>query len=148
MTTRTLLSLVASLLAAACLADDAATRPPSARAQDESAALQGEWRQVEQWWAGRDPDRNPPEATMVIRGNLLRLRLGGGWDTPYRIELRQSPRGIDYYQGPGDHSACRALYAVEGDRLRLCLSLDGQWPAELKPVARACYVETYQRVKR
>ena len=105
-------------------------------AADDAKALQGEWRVV----AGEREGKKAPEKTVLAAlGKLIvegdEFTLSGKNERPAKYKIRldptKTPKAIDLTIQEGKHkgTTVAGIYALEKDRLRLCLPFAGPDPS-------------------
>jgi uncharacterized protein (TIGR03067 family) len=122
---RSLLILPAILCATTGLAADDKGEKPKA----DGELIQGTWRVVSAEAAGKAP-KIPDDLRLVITADTLSIQPGK--DDPirmrYKLDPTQRPKAMDttHEIDPGKPISQLAIYALDGDELKLCLEAAGK----------------------
>ena len=132
---------------------------PGSTAQNDLERLQGTWQPIE---IAVDADPPPPakaleamkQQNLTFRDDILAIPgPAGGADMLYTVRLdpAQSPRRLELRSLDGNGSNLAgpklAIYALEGEILRLCLAKGNEYPSAMKPDRdRGPVVLTLQKV--
>jgi uncharacterized protein (TIGR03067 family) len=146
-TQRTLKNLMLGwLVIAAVLASRAADAP-------DSKTVQGAWTPVKAELAGQPlPDAVLKTISLKLHDGQYDVSVAGEPDKgTYIIDPSTKPKSMTVTgtDGPNKGRTFRAIYELEGERLRICYDLSGkQRPAEFKTiVGTRLYLVTYARKK-
>jgi uncharacterized protein (TIGR03067 family) len=120
--------------------------------QEDIKALQGTWQLVHAESAGKPmPKQQIQGVKLVISGTQLKLEFGGENSTgTFTIDPAKKPKTIDStINFDGDRGKTLGIYALDGDRLQLCCSIDGKTrPKALATTpTEAITLWTYKRAK-
>src|SRR5262245_20575305 len=101
---------------------------PEDAAKKELAKLEGDWKLVAMEVAGKDvPAEKLTTATVTIHGRNYRLRTGNKqFDVEIKLDPGKTPKEIDmtFLDGPNKERVGRGIYELDGDKLKICRSLD------------------------
>ena len=129
----------------------------AARAADDLKGMSGTWKLTQAELAGQPmPPVVLKSITMKIDGsNYLVVVLTEKGPSPdqgtIKLDSTASPKGMTVtgVEGPNAGKSFPAIYALDGDTLRICYDLSGaKRPIEFKTApATKLYLVTYQRTK-
>ena len=130
----------------------AADAPKKEAVDPDMKALQGTWQLVDAESGGRPvPKRQIEGVKLVISGTQLKLESGGESSTgTFTIDPAKKPKTIDStINFDGDRGKTLGIYALDGDTLKLCCSIDGKTrPKALATTpTEAVTLWTYKRAK-
>src|SRR5262245_21363122 len=117
-----MLALVAGFLVAA--------EAPNDTVKKTTEKLKGTWLVQSALKDGKAPSDLKPGAKFIITENKVSVSAGG--DTvdyfSFTIDPTQKPAAMDVklFDGPDKGKVIKAIYSLEGDRLRICVALPGQ----------------------
>ena len=137
------------VLAGPMLAADA---PNKGAVDQDMKALQGSWQLVHAESAGKPvPKRQIEGVKLVISGTRLSFQVGGERAKgTFTIDPSTQPKTIDStINFDGDRGKTLGIYALDGDTLKLCCSIDGKTrPKALATTpTEAVTLWTYKRAK-
>jgi uncharacterized protein (TIGR03067 family) len=127
MRTAALLTLLVSLGAAAGV-------EPKDETAEDAAALKGRWEVVSSEFEGKPATAAyRPGTVIVVEGDKLYFTDGFAESQPttFKLDAKAKPRAIDV----GEGKAAKGIYELDGDSLKLCLSLAAERPKEFKTAA-------------
>lgn len=113
----------------------AAGQEPRAEAAKDAAALKGKWEVVSSEFEGKPATAAyRPGTVIVIEGDKLYFTDGfaKSESTKFKLDAKAKPRSIDIGEDSVERKAAKGIYSLDGDSLKLCLSLAGQRPKEFK----------------
>ncbi len=110
------------------------------RAQPDVAPLAGRWNVTSQDWHGRTLPESERLSWWEFKDDRL---LRSAWDTPLRVEVENGadPKQMDLFTLSGTHEAS-GIYAIEDQRLIVCMGTPGQRPSVFPATAPAGQVVT------
>ena len=102
---------------------------PARKPKTDQELLQGTWTATAVW-VGQQP-LPPAGVRFIFAGDRCTARFGdAGLPTTYRLEPTKDPKEIDFSAGRG--GSLPGIYRLDGDRLQLCLNMEGpERPTEL-----------------
>src|SRR5262245_10805045 len=128
------------------------TPVPGDASDKELAKLEGNWKLAAMEVDGKDvPSEKLTSATLTIRGNKYSVQSGKAkHEVEFKLDPSKSPKEIDmqFLDGPNKDRVGRGIYQIDGDKLRICRSLDPQdeRPNDFKTAGQVNYfVMVWQR---
>jgi uncharacterized protein (TIGR03067 family) len=143
----------ALLLAVAALSSAAfapAPLPRPAKNKTDLERLQGTWEMTEESNGGGMPRRPAVELQLVVAGERMTFQRRGAIVTDWNVTLdvKTKPKALDMRGRSGENGQLiRAVYAFEGDKLRICHNNFGDRPGDVSGARGHC-VMIFQRVRR
>src|SRR5262245_27228027 len=117
--------LILSALVAFCY-----TPEPEDAAKKDLAAMEGEWKLVAMKVDGKPvPAEKLASAKLTIRSsNYTLVTRNKQHEIELKLDARKSPKEIDmtFLDGPNKDRVGKGIYEINGDKLKICRSLDPQ----------------------